>query len=800
MLLPIQWLKEYVKIEESTKEISDKLTLSGSHVDAIVSLDKEFTKVVIGHIKEIEKHPDADKLVVTQIDVGEEELLQIVTGANNINVGDYVPVALVGSRLPGGVKIKKGKLRGVPSLGMLCSTEELGISDSVAPKESKDGIWILHDGLTVGEDVKTALELDGEVLDIEITPNRPDCLSIIGMARETAATFKLDLNEPIIEIKNEVEHISDYMDSIEVRDTKMCPRYYGRVVKDVKVGPSPYWMQKRLMDVGMRPINNIVDITNYVMNEIGQPLHAFDYNKLDGKKIIVKAAQEGQKYVTLDEEERVLKESMLMICDGNKEVAIAGVMGGGNSEVSSETKTLFLESANFNGRNIRLTAKALGMRTDASAKFEKDIDPNLAEIACERACQLIEMIGAGTIVKGHLDEYPVKREKSTVEVRPEKVNKLLGSKIETNEMLDILNHLEIESKLDNNVIVSKIPTYRNDIKIEADLIEEIGRIYGFDNIETKPFLGPLTKGYKSDDRIIDDLVKEVLMGAGLNEITTYSFISPKAYDKIALPKDSIKRKVVEIINPLGEDFSVMRTTMMPNMLEVLSRNYKYGVNKAWAYETGNVFIPTNDNVKTLPHEIKTVCIGLYGNKTDFYKLKSMINEILAKLGIKDCEYIPEKLNTSFHPGRTANLIRNNQLLGILGEVHPIVLENYGIKERVYVAELSLETLGALATLTRKYSQLPKYPAITRDIALVVDRDLLVGDIYKTIKNVGGKLVEDIKLFDIYTGEQIESDKKSVAYSISYRSYEKTLQDDDIKKTHEAILNALETELKAILRK
>lgn len=800
MLLPIQWLKEYVQIENETKEISDRLTLTGSHVDAIIPLEKEFTKVVIGHIQSIEKHPDADKLVVTQVDVGEEELLQIVTGANNISVGDYVPISLVGARLPGGVKIKKGKLRGVPSNGMMCSTQELGIDDSVTPKGSKDGIWILHEGLTPGMDVKEALELKGEVLDIEITPNRPDCLSIIGMARETAATFRTPVKLPEIKIENEVEDIKDYMDSIEIEDENLCNRYYGRVIKDVKIQASPYWMQKRLMDVGIRPINNIVDVTNYVMMEMGQPLHAFDYDKLAGKKIIVKRAEDGKVFTTLDDEERKLTNEMLMICDSENEVAIAGVMGGGNSEVSDETKTIFLESANFNGRNIRLTAKALGMRTDASAKFEKDLDPGMVDKACDRACQLIETIGAGTIVKGQIDTYPVKRTPWEVSVRPERVEKLLGTQISVDDMVEILNYLQIESKIENGVIVSTIPTYRNDIKIEADLIEEIGRINGFDGIEPKPFLGPLTKGDKSDSRKIEDLIKEVLHGQGLNEITTYSFISPKAYDKIELPQDSIKRKVVKIINPLGEDFSVMRTTLMPNMLEVLSKNYKHGVEKAWAYELGNSFIPTNEELLTLPHEIKTLCVGLYGNDVDFFNMKDMVEKILVRLGIEGCEYSAEKLNTAFHPGRTANLTRNNQLLGTLGEVHPKVLENYGIKERVYVAEINVEELVALTTLTRLYKPLPKYPAITRDIALVVERDLPVGEIEKVIKGLGGQLVEKLALFDIYTGEQIDADKKSVAYSIHYRSYEKTLQDEDIKETHEAILNALEEKLSATLRK
>lgn len=797
MLLPVKWLKEYVKTDISTRELADRLTLSGSHVDGIISLNKNIENVVIGKIIKKEKHPDADKLTVNQVDIG-GEIIQIVTAATNVSEGDIVPVALHGSTLADGTKIKKGKLRGVESQGMFCSSEELGIESSVAPKESRDGIWILEQAMPLGADVREVLGFNGEVLDIEITPNRPDCLSIIGMARETAATLKIALEKPEVKMKEEVEAIQNYMDQVVIEDADNCKRYYGRIVKDIKIGPSPYWMQQRLMEAGIRPINNVVDVTNYVMTELGQPLHAFDYDKLTGKKIVIKRAQADEKYTTLDDVERQLNDSMLVIADGQGTIAIAGVMGGQNTEVSAETTTVFLESANFNGRNIRLTAKALGLRTEASAKFEKDLDPDLSGLACDRACQLLEMIGAGKVVQGAIDEYPHKKENRKVELRTERVAKLLGIEIPQEEMLSILNHLELKAELHNDVIVAEIPSFRNDVQIEADLVEEVGRIYGFDGIEPKPFLGQLTKGVKSDEREIEDIIKAELHGFGMNEITTYSFISPKAYDKIRLSENSIKRKVVKILNPLGEDFSVMRTTLMPNMLEVLSRNFKYGVEDAWAYEAGNVFIPTNDELVTLPYEINTFCVGMYGH-SDFYTIKAAVNKVLARLGVEGAEYQAESNHPSFHPGRTANVILNNQLLGIVGEVHPEVLKNYGLKTRVYVAEFDIELLAALSTLKRTYKPLPKYPAVSRDIALVVDRNLPVGDLEKVIKANGGILVDSVQLFDVYTGEQIPGDKKSIAYSILYRSADKTLADEDIRPVHEKILEALENQCGATLR-
>lgn len=798
MLVPVKWLKEYVDIEGiSNKDLANRLTMSGSHVDSINELDKGVKKVVVAKIEEINPHPDADKLVVTKVNIG-EEILQIVTGANNIKVGDYIPIALVGSRLPGGVKISKGKLRGVESYGMMCSATELGIDENLILKDLKDGIFILDKEYPLGTDIKDVMGLDGVVIDFEITPNRPDCLSIVGMAREAAATFGKELKYPVVDIKNEVDDISDYVNEITVEDNDLCRRYYARVVKDVEVKPSPLWLRRRLAECGVRPISNIVDITNYVMLELGQPLHAFDLEHIADRRIIIRRATEGEEVTTLDDVSRKLDTSMLAIADAEGAIAIAGVMGGASSEVSNESKTILVESANFNGRSVRLTSRALGLRTEASSKFEKNLDPNLSEVACNRVCQLIEEIGAGTVVKGYIDVYDEVKKERVVYLRPERANMMLDVDMKPEQMVEILDTLGLHSRIVDNKIETKVPTFRQDIEMEADLIEELGRIYGFDKIEPAPFLGTLTKGEKSTERVIEDKIKEILVGLGLNEIMTYSFVSPKSYNKINLPEDSLQRQYVALMNPLGEDYSVMRTTLIPNMMDVLTRNYNYGVVKGWAFEIGNLFKPTSMPVQSLPKEFKTLCIGMYGN-VDYFDIKGIMDTMLSRLGIHDTEYTREERHNTFHPGRTANIIKNNHLLGTIGEIHPDVRENYGIKERVYLAEINLEEVRMFVNFEKKYKALPKYPAMTRDIALVVDQDSLVKDIEKIIWAEGKKLVEEIKLFDVYTGEQIPEGKKSVAYSIVYRSREKTLTDEEVTKIHDKIVNKLMEELGAELR-
>lgn len=801
MFVPVKWMKEYVNLENiSTRELADKLNSSGSHVESIENVDKGVEKVVVGKILEIEKHPDADKLVITKIDIGEEEKIQIVTGANNIKIGDVVPVALVGAKLPGGMKIKKGKLRGIESFGMLCSADELGIADNVVPKNQKDGIFILNSDLKLGQDIKEVMGLSEEVIEFEITPNRPDCLSIVGMARESAASTMRKIKMPEISVKNEEENIGEYFNSVEVEDLELCNRYYCKVVKNIKVGESPIWIQTRLMEAGVRPINNIVDITNYVMIELGQPIHAFDLDKLSDKKIIVKKAIKGSKFKTLDGVERNLDEEMLLINDGKEPVAIAGVMGGIDSEVTENTSTILVESANFNEKSIRKTSKKLGLRTEASTKFEKGLDPNLSEMACKRVCYLIEEIGAGIVISGEYDIKGKLREENTIEVSIERINKLIGKSIPVENTINILDCLEIKTEIIGDIIKCEIPTFRGDLKIEEDIIEEIARVYGIDNIEELPLEGVLSRGRKTCKRTMEDNSKTMLIGMGLNEIMTYSFISPKSFDKLRVSKDSILRNCVTIRNPLGEDFSIMRTTLMSNTMDVLSRNYKRGIESMFTFEIGNIFIPKELPVKNLPKEKKLLSIGLYG-EGDYFTIKGVVDEFLNRIGIYNMEYLREENNPSYHPGRTATIVCEDYLLGTIGEVHPEVLEEYGIKEKVYYTELDFDIIFYLSSdKSKKYRALPKYPSINRDIALVVPEEVMVKELEKIILESGGKLVEKVELFDVYQGEQVEKGKKSIAYSIVYRSLEKTLTEEDIVPTHEKILSKLEEKLNISLRK
>ncbi len=795
MLLPIKWLKDYISTDNDSRTLADGLTYSGSHVESIIDLNKGIENVVVGKILGIEKHPDADKLLICRVDVG-KEALQIVTGAKNLKAGDYIPVALVGAKLPE-KEIGKTDFRGVDSFGMLCSLDELGYDDSVISKEVKEGIYVLDKEYPLGVSIVDILGLDQDVIEFEITPNRPDCLSIIGMARETAATFDLKLEEPKVEIKNEVDHIRDYLEDIEAPSDN-CIRYYARVVKDVKIGPSPLWMQVRLMEAGVRPINNIVDITNYVMLEYGEPLHAFDLNTVEGGKIIVRQAEEGEKMLTLDGTERTLKSSDLVIADTKKAIGIAGVMGGFNTEITNSTVNVLIEGANFDGKSVRLTSKRLGLRTEASTRFEKGIDPNLSEIAVERVCQLIETLDAGTVIGGKIDVYKHKREAFTLKLRPERANMLLGIEIETEKMIEYLNRLGIESKLVGGQIESLVPTYRLDIEKEVDLIEEVGRVYGFHNIPSQPLSGVLTRGEKPYKIIMEDKAKEVLQGLGLNEVMTYSFISPKAYDKINKPETSSLRKYIELLNPLGEDYSVMRTTLMPNMLEVLSRNFNRGVEEAYLYEIGNIFIADKLPITELPEEKKVLSLGMYGQK-DFFFLKEVVNTVLNRLGINNLEYIREENNPSFHPGRTAKILVNGKLLGILGEVHVNVLENYDIKKKAYIGQLDFDEIVRLVNLERKFKQLPKYPAVLRDLALVVSDKVLVGELESIILKHGQGLIEKVELFDVYTGSQIDAGMKSVAFSVIYRAGDKTLRDEDINPIQEAIIEDLENSFGAKLR-
>lgn len=796
MLLPVKWLRDYIETKDEARTLADGLTDSGSHVESIIGLNKGIENIIVGHILNIEKHPDADKLVICKIDIG-TEVLQIVTGATNVREGDYIPVAVIGSKLPGDITIEKTNFRGVDSYGMLCSLQELGFSDNVISKEMKDGIFILEKEYPLGKSLVDIMGLDDSVIELEITPNRPDCLSIIGMAREAAATFNKELKEPKITIKNEVDKIEDYINSIEV-ESDNCNRYYARVIKDVKIGRSPMWIQVRLMEAGIRPINNIVDITNFVMIEYGQPLHAFDLEKLNDKKIIVRQAKDGETILTLDETERKLDSSNLVIGDGENPIAIAGVIGGFDTEVTKDTKNVLIEGANFNSKSVRLTSKKLNLRSEASTRFEKGIDINLSQVAADRVCQLIEEIGAGTIVKGNIDIYKEIKEEKTINVRPSRVNKMLGTEISVEDMVGYLNGLGLTSKLVEGLIQVKVPSFRLDIELEIDLIEEIGRLYGFHNIVSKPLVGVLTRGEKPLGKRIEDRTKAILQGLGLNEVMSYSFISPKAYDKINLPEDSPIRKYIKLINPLGEDYSVMRTTLIPNMLELLSRNYNRGVSASYLYEIGNIFIAKELPVVQLPDEKKVLSFGIYGKK-DFYYLKEVIDKTLNRLGIKDIEYIREENNPIFHPGRTAKILCNGEELGIIGEIHIDIAENYNIKDRVYIGQLDFDKIIELTNLETKYKALPKYPSMARDLAVVVSENVLVGDIQKVIAKHGEGLIEKIELFDIYTGSQIEENMKSIAFSIIYRSHDRTLKDDEVNNIQNSIIKDLEDTFKAKLR-
>lgn len=797
MLVPIKWMKQYVDINTDDKTLSDKLTLTGSHVDAVIDYTKEVTNVVTGKIVELVSHPNADKLVVTQIDINQGENVQIITGAKNVKQGDIVPVCLEGAVLPNGLKIKKSNFRGLPSYGMMCSYEELGFDDKVIPKEARDGIAILPRDTELGKNIAEILELDGSALEVEVTFNRPDCLNIVGMARETAATLGTKFKFPEIEIKNEQGNIEDYLNAVEILDEDLCSRFYAKVIKDIKIGPSPLWMQRTLMDAGMRPINNIVDVTNFVMLELGQPLHAYNLEALEGRKLIARRAKKDEKIVTIDQNERKLEENMLVIADGEKPACIAGVMGGYNSEIRDDTNIMVLETANFNPKSIRETSKKLGMRSEASARNEKPMGYVMVELASKRACQLIEMIGAGTVVGGHLEAGKSEYVPPVVTLRPHRVKWLLGIDIPVDDMLNYLNTLEIESTFDGEKIISKIPYFRTDIEQEADLIEEVGRIYGFENIPSAPLLGSTRVGRKSEKRMLEDHIKTILCGMGLYEITTYSFISPKTYDNINAPEDSNLRNHVRILNPLGEDFSSMRTTLIPNMMEVVQRNSNRGVDDAKLYEVGSIFIPKDQPVTQEPFEKLKLCVGMYG-KYDFYDLKGIIEGVLTRLGINVLlKQVTD--NTIFHPGRTAAMYINDEYIGIYGEASPKTLENYGLDHKVYLAELDVEKLIEYKNTNWKYEALPKYPAMVRDIAVVVKDEVLVGDMMSVIEKANPYLIESVKLFDVYKGEHIEEGYKSCAFSVTYRNKERTLKEKEVENIHNKILSDLGKKFDAKLR-
>ncbi|WP_434793716.1 Phenylalanine--tRNA ligase beta subunit [Terrisporobacter petrolearius] len=795
MLVPVKWIRDYVNIDMDTVEFADKMTMTGTKVETVEFLGEEISNVVVGQIKEITQHPNADKLVVCQVNVGEEELVQICTGAKNVLEGDFVPVAKVNSTLPGGIKIKKGKLRGEASHGMLCGAEELGIDENLVNERSKDGIYILNDmeNLVIGQDIKEFLGLNDAIIDFELTANRPDCRSMIGIAREAAITIGQKIKYPEIEVKACDEDI-DF--EVKIESPKFCPRYGARVVKDVKIEPSPYWMQRRLIEAGVRPINNIVDITNFVMLEQGQPLHAFDLNELPNGKIVVRNAVEGEKFTTLDEVERTLDKDMLVITDGEKPVAIAGVMGGLNSGITDNTTAVLFEGAAFNADSIRLTSKKLGLRTESSGRYEKGVCTELSITGVERACQLVEMLGAGRVLRGTVEDYPAKQEAQSLTVNPSRIIKNIGIDLSLDGFVKILKDLEFKCDLkSDDEVVIEVPPFRLDIEQEADIYEEIARIYGFENIPSEQLEGNATAGVKTPQQKFMDKIKDTATSIGLYEILTYSFVSPKSLDKIKLPEDDKKRDYITLINPLGEDTSVMRTTMMPSMLNVLYTNVSRKVESGLAFECGHTFTPQEG----LPIETNHLCVGMYGKDVDFFVLKGALETILDSVGFENYEIIPETNNTTFHPGRCATIMYNNIYIGTFGEVHPEVIDNYNLGQRVYLAELDLDLIFENSDRTIIYNPLPKYPSTSRDIALLVKDDVIVKQIEDIIKANGEDLLESYKLFDVYKGSQIADGYKSIAYSIIYRSKDKTLTDEDVNKVHQNIIRELEEKLDAKLR-
>lgn len=794
----LSWIKAYVPdLDVTAQEYTDAMTLSGTKVEGYEKLDADLDKIVIGQIEKIEKHPDADKLIICQVNVG-TETVQIVTGAPNVKEGDKVPVVLdggrvagghePGQRVAGGIKIKKGKLRGVESCGMMCSIEELGSDRNMYPEAPEYGIYIFGDDAVVGESAIKALGLDDVVFEYEITSNRVDCFSVVGIAREAAATFGKEFHPPVVTPTGNDEDVNDYI-KVRVENTDLCPRYCARVVKNIKIGPSPKWMQRRLASVGIRPINNLVDITNYVMEEYGQPMHAYNLDTIAGHQIVVRNAEKGEKFVTLDGQEREMDDSVLMICDGEKAVGIAGIMGGENSMITDHVQTMLFEAACFDGTNIRKSSKKVGLRTDASGKFEKGLDPNNAQAAIDRACQLVEEMGAGEVVGGMVDVYGKKKEPVRVPFDADAINALLGTDIPEADMLGYFEKIGLEYDADAKEVIA--PTFRHDLFRLADLAEEVARFYGYDNIPTTLPSGEATTGKLSFKNRVEDVAKDIAEFCGFSQGMTYSFESPKVFDKLLLDEDDVLRQAIPIMNPLGEDYSIMRTISLNGMLTSLATNYNRRNKNVRLYEMGNIYLPKSLPLTELPDERMQFTLGMYG-EGDFFSMKGIVEEFFEKVGLHKKEtYDPNAGKNFLHPGRQANIIYEGRVVGYLGEVHPQVADNYGIGERAYVAVIDMPEIVELATFDRKYEGIAKYPAVSRDISMVVPKEILVGQIEEVIEKKGGAYLESYKLFDLYEGAQIKPGFKSVAYSITFRAKDRTLEEADVSAAMKKILKALE---------
>ena len=792
----LSWIKTYVPdLDVTAQEYTDAMTLTGTKVEGFTELDADLDKIVIGQIDKIEKHPDADKLIICQVNIGTESV-QIVTGAPNVKEGDKVPVVLDGGRVagghdgkmtPGGIKIKKGKLRGVESCGMMCSIEELGSTREMYPEAPEYGIYIFPEDAVVGESAIKALGLDDVVFEYEITSNRVDCYGVLGIAREAAATFQKKFCPQVVEVKGNDEKASDYV-KVTVQDPELCPRYCARVVKNVKIGPSPKWMQRCLASNGIRPINNLVDITNYVMEEFGQPMHAYDLDTIANREIVVRRAGKDEKFVTLDGQERTMDENVLMICDGEKAVGIAGIMGGENSMITDDVKTVLFEAACFDGTSIRLSSKRIGLRTDASGKFEKGLDPNNAQAAIDRACQLMEELGAGEVVGGMVDVCSETREPSRVKFEPEKINKLLGTNLTKEEMIGYLGRVELAYDAETDEIVA--PTFRQDIHCNADVAEEVARFYGYDKIPMTLPTGEATTGKLPFKLRIQEVARDIAEYCGFSEGMSYSFESPKVFDKLCIPKDSDLRKVITISNPLGEDYSIMRTSTLNGMLASLSTNYNRRNKDVRLYELGNIYLPKSLPITELPDERTMFTLGMYGNG-DFFDMKGVCEEFFEKIGMKKkVTYDPNSEKPFLHPGRQANMIYEGKVVGYLGEVHPSVADNYSIGEKAYIAVIDILDILEFAGFNHKYTGIAKYPAVTRDLSLVVPHAVLAGQIEEIFDQRGGNILESYQLFDIYEGAQIEKGFKSMAYSLVFRAHDKTLGENEISAVMKKIMNGL----------
>ncbi|WP_458862104.1 phenylalanine--tRNA ligase subunit beta [Acidaminobacterium chupaoyuni] len=800
MNLPYKWLNDYVKIDKDIKEYAARMTMTGSKVEGWENPADEISNVVWAKVLQIEPHPDADKLVICQMDVG-DKTVQILTGAKNLKVGDVVPACLHNARLPGGVVIKKTKMRGVESNGMLCSFAELGLTHNDCPYADPNGILVYQNEdceAVLGEPVTKALGIDDAIIEFEITPNRPDCLSVIGLARETAASFELPMTLPQVPARDAAGEIHDLL-NVTIADADLCPRYCAAMAKNIKIAPSPKWMRERLREAGIRPINNIVDITNFVMLEYGQPMHAFDYRCIEENSIVVRRAASGETITTLDGQQRPLSEGMLLITDPKKPIGVAGVMGGGNSEITENTQMIVFESATFSGPSIRVTSRKLGLRTEASGRYEKGLDCENTMPALMRACQLVELLGAGEIVSGVIDTYPVKKVTRTLPLEPEKICRFLGAEISESDMIRSLTDLQFP--VENRLIT--VPSWRDDVEGMADIAEEIARIYGYDKIKPTLFSGATTAGGLSPEQHFERRLSDACLATGFNEMISLSFMSPKVFDKLLIPAESPLRIATVISNPLGEDQSLMRTTPLPGLLETNARNYNFRLPAARFFELSKIYLPKKTaegtaDLTVLPDEKKILTMSLYGDG-DFYSLKGALEAIFHILSLRDLVFVPCTTNPTYHPGRTAAIMAGDVEIGVAGQIHPLVLRNYGIGAEVYACEIDLNALYAQMDHNKVYKALPKFPAVTRDVALLCEEALPVLKLEQSIRAATGKSLENLTLFDVYKGAQVGEGKKSVAYSLALRSYDHTLTDEEADAVMKKVLARLETECGAVIR-